>query len=47
MDGSLCCAKDLEVNFPKLVEAVVREHAVPMCHQGCQNLSLILREVGQ
>ena len=43
VDGSLGDAKDLKVNFP----TVVSKHTVPMSHQRCQYLSLILREVGQ
>ena len=33
IDGSLCGAKDLEINFTKLVHAVVGQNTVPMCHQ--------------
>ena len=47
VDGSLGRAKDLEVNFPNFIEAVVSKRTVPMGHQRCQYLSLILREVGQ
>ena len=47
VDGSLGRAKDLEVNFPEFVQAVVSKHTAPMSHQRCQHLSLILREVGQ
>ena len=45
VDGSLGRAKDLKVNFPKFVQAVVGKHTVPMSHQRCQYLSLILRKV--
>ena len=47
INGSLCGAKDLEVNLTKLVQAVICQNTVPMCHQGSQHLSLILCEVRQ
>ena len=33
IDGSLCGAKDLEINLTKFVHAVICQNTVPMCHQ--------------
>ena len=33
VDGSLCGAKDLEINLTKLIHAVIRQHAISVCHQ--------------